>query len=208
MIGLCFEERVLEVFLNYHRMFRNYWSLFLIAGFIILVDQLSKLYVRANFIEGVTMWAPWDWMLPYARIVHITNTGVAFGMFQGLGYIFAFLAVIVSGAIIYYYRRVPVEDWTLRFAMCLQLGGAVGNLIDRLTNNGYVTDFISVGNFPVFNVADASISVGVAVLILGVWLQERRQKHEEASKKLESSLLERSAVESDCSSQDSKSSEA
>jgi signal peptidase II len=55
------------------------------------------------------------------------------------------------------------------------LGGAVGNLIDRLTV-GHVTDFISVGTFPVFNIADSSITIGVLVLILGVWLQERREK--------------------------------
>jgi signal peptidase II len=63
----------------------------------------------------------------------------------------------------------------MRLAMGLQMGGAIGNLIDRVVV-GHVTDFISVGTFAVFNVADASISVGVAVLILGVWLQERRQK--------------------------------
>jgi signal peptidase II len=57
----------------------------------------------------------------------------------------------------------------------MQLGGAVGNLIDRLTI-GFVTDFISVGTFPVFNVADSSISVGVAVLIIGMWIMERKQK--------------------------------
>jgi signal peptidase II len=62
-------------------------------------------------------------------------------------------------------------------ALCLQLGGALGNLVDRLTQ-GYVTDFISVGTFPVFNVADSSITVGVIVLILAVWLQEKRQKEE------------------------------
>ena len=57
----------------------------------------------------------------------------------------------------------------------MQLGGAVGNLIDRLTQ-GTVTDFISLGTFAVFNVADASISVGTTVLILAVWLSERKQK--------------------------------
>jgi signal peptidase II len=55
------------------------------------------------------------------------------------------------------------------------LGGAIGNLTDRLTV-GHVTDFISVGTFPVFNIADSSISVGVGVLILGVWMQEREQR--------------------------------
>ena len=157
---------------------KNYALLFLVAGLVILLDQVSKAYIRANFVEGIDMWAPWDWMLPYARILYVSNTGVAFGMFKGLGGIFSVLAMIVALAIIYYFPRVPAEDWTLRLAMSLQLGGAVGNLIDRLTQ-GHVTDFISVGNFPVFNIADSSISVGVAVLILGVWIQERRQKREQ-----------------------------
>jgi signal peptidase II len=59
--------------------------------------------------------------------------------------------------------------------MSMQMGGAIGNLIDRLTV-GRVTDFISIGNFPVFNVADSSISVGCVVLLLGVWWQERLAK--------------------------------
>jgi signal peptidase II len=57
----------------------------------------------------------------------------------------------------------------------MQMGGAIGNLVDRLTV-GRVTDFISIGNFPVFNVADSSISVGCVVLLLGVWWQERLAK--------------------------------
>jgi signal peptidase II len=61
--------------------------------------------------------------------------------------------------------------------MSMQLGGALGNLIDRLTI-GHVTDFISVGRFPVFNIADSSITVGVVVLLLGVWWQERAAKKE------------------------------
>ena len=61
--------------------------------------------------------------------------------------------------------------------MSMQMGGAIGNLVDRLTI-GHVTDFISVGKFPVFNIADASISVGCVVLLLGVWWQERVAKKE------------------------------
>jgi signal peptidase II len=163
---------------------RSYIFLFLVSGTVILLDQLSKAYIRANLRE-FEMWAPWDWMLPYARFTHIYNTGVAFGMFQGVGMIFAFLAVIVALAIIYYFPRVPAEDWTLRLAMGLQLGGAVGNLIDRIFLDWRVTDFISVGSFPIFNIADASITIGVGVLILGVWIQERRQKQENARLEME-----------------------
>ena len=158
------------------KLLKDYLVLFLIVAIVIVLDQVTKKLVRDALPLG-EMWAPWPWLLPYARIVHWYNTGVAFGMFQGLGGIFTVVAILVSGAIIYYFPRVPAEDWTLRLAMGLQMGGALGNMIDRLTR-GQVTDFISVGNFAVFNVADSSITVGVLVLLLGVYLQERRKKVE------------------------------
>lgn len=159
------------------KLFRTYGLLFLLAGLVIALDQITKIYIRANFIEGgYDMWAPWDWMLPYARILYVTNTGVAFGMFRGMWSVFTVLAILVIIGIIYYYPRVSREDLTLRLAMGFQLGGATGNLIDRITQNGQVTDFISVGDFPVFNIADSSITIGVAIMLLGVWLQERRDK--------------------------------
>jgi signal peptidase II len=168
---------------------RDYLPLILIAGLLILIDQLTKSYIRANFVPYVDMWAPWDWMLPYARIIHVHNTGVAFGMFQGMGYVFGVLAALVALGIVYYFPRVPREDKLLRLALILQFAGAVGNLIDRIVNGGYVTDFVSVGNFPVFNVADSCITVGVFVLILGVWLQERREKAEkEAAARIASAV--------------------
>jgi signal peptidase II len=123
---------------------------------------------------------PWDWMLPYVRIVHVQNTGVAFGMFQGFGDIFSIIAIIVALIIVFYFPRVPASDWSLRLAMSLQLSGALGNLIDRLTI-GHVTDFVSVGNFPVWNIADASITIGVIVLILGVWITEIEEKKKKVS---------------------------
>src|SRR5687767_7571814 len=98
-------------------------------------------------------------------------------MFKEGGMVFTVLAFVVIGAILYYYPQIERSDWPLRLAMSMQLGGAIGNLIDRLTI-GHVTDFISVGTFPVFNVADSSISVGCVVLLLGVWWQERNAKKE------------------------------
>ena len=114
------------------------------------------------------------------RIVHWQNTGAAFGIFQNMNTVFSILAVVVSCAILYYFPRIPRDDWTMRLALALQLGGALGNLMDRLTR-GYVTDFVSVGSFAVFNVADASISIGVAILIFGVWDKERKQKKAQAA---------------------------
>ncbi len=156
------------------RYFWDYVFLIGIAGFIVVVDQWTKYLVRTLIPLGES-WSPWSWLAPYARIVHWQNTGAAFGMLQGFGLVFTILAFIVSIAILYYFPRVPRNEWLIRLAMTMQLGGAVGNLIDRLTL-GTVTDFVSVGSFAVFNVADACISVGTALLILAVWMSERREK--------------------------------
>ena len=145
--------------------------LFGVAGVSVALDQWTKWWVREN-IEYAGQWLPEGllWLSPYARVVHWYNSGAAFGMFQNGNLVFTILAFIVIGAILYYYPSVDADDRTLKLAMGLQLGGAVGNLIDRLLA-GKVTDFISIWNFPVFNIADASISVGVAVLLIGVWLK-------------------------------------
>lgn len=153
---------------------RSYISLGLIAGTVILLDQLTKSWVRIHLALGQT-WMPWEPLAPYARIVHWQNSGAAFGMFQNAGGLFAILAVLVAAMIIYYFPRLGPQDWAVRLAMSLQLGGALGNLIDRL-QHGYVTDFISVSTFPIWNIADASITCGVIVLILDVvWFNRGRQ---------------------------------
>ncbi len=152
----------------------KYGLMFSIAGVIVILDQWTKWLVRSNIPTGIS-WLPesMEWLSPYARIVNWYNTGAAFGMFQGGSMVFTVLAFIVIGAIIYYFPQIEKHDWALRIAMSMQLAGASGNLIDRLTQGGKVTDFISVGRFPVWNVADASITVGTIVLMVGVYLQER-----------------------------------
>ena len=156
------------------RYLKDYAFLFSIAGVILLLDQFTKYLVRSNLAFS-EMWAPWDWLLPYARIVHWNNTGAAFGIFQQFGVIFTILPIIVTGAIIYFFPKVPRTDWLIRLALALQLGGALGNLADRLLR-GTVTDFLSVGNFAVFNVADSSIFIGVLLLIYAMWQKERQER--------------------------------
>jgi signal peptidase II len=159
---------------------KDYLILFGVAGVIVALDQWTKWWARESIEFGGQLVPQWmEFLSPYARFVHWYNTGAAFGMFQNGNMVFTILAFIVIGAIIFYYPVVEKEDWTLKLAMGMQLGGAAGNLIDRLTLQK-VTDFISVGTFPVFNIADASISVGVAVLLLGVWIKERQDKRKAA----------------------------
>jgi signal peptidase II len=167
---------------------KNYAGLFLVAGLIVALDQWTKSLVRTLPLGGTWLPAGLEWLFPYARIVHWYNTGAAFGSFQGLGLVFAALAFVVVGLIIYYYPQVDDADWWLKLAMGMQMGGALGNVVDRLTRGdlktfttGPVTDFISVGSFAVFNVADASISVGVVVLILGAWIKELGDRKKSAA---------------------------
>ena len=159
---------------------KDYLMLFEVAGIIIALDQWTKWLVREN-IEFGTQWLPdWlSWLSPYARFVNWHNSGAAFGMFQNGNLVFTILAFIVIGVIIYYYPQVESDDWTLKLALGLQVAGAAGNLIDRLMF-GKVTDFISAGTFPVFNIADSSISIGVVVLLLGVWYKEQQEKKKAA----------------------------
>lgn len=145
-----------------------YLTLLVVAGGVIALDQFTKAWVRETFAFGEGR-APWPDLLPFVRIVNWRNTGAAFGLFQEAGGIFTILAIVVAALIIFYFPRIQRGDWSLRLAMGLQLGGAVGNLIDRL-QHGYVTDFVSVSSFPVFNVADTSITFGVLILLFSIWL--------------------------------------
>lgn len=155
---------------------KSYWLLVLVAGIVVLLDQVTKAIVRVSLPFGAS-WTPFEGFLSFLRIVHWENTGAAFGMFQGGGLIFGILAVIVSVIIAIYFPKIPKEYIFMRIAIAMQLGGAIGNLIDRV-RFGPVTDFIAVGAFPVFNIADASITVGVAILLLFLWLLERQEKAE------------------------------
>ncbi len=156
---------------------RNYFFLFTTAGIILAFDQWSKALIRTNIPVGGT-WLPegWEHLAPYARVVHWHNTGAAFGMFKDGATLFTALAFLVVGAIIWFYREIDPTDRFLHLALAMQMGGALGNLVDRLLFDGVVTDWISVGTFAVFNMADASISVGTAVMLLGVWMMEKREK--------------------------------
>jgi signal peptidase II len=162
---------------------KEYWILLTVVPVILVIDQATKAIVRANIPFG-TVWMPWEWLRPVLKFVYWHNTGAAFGLFQNGGTIFGIMAVLVSIFIVVYYPQIPKEEKLMRVAMAMQMGGALGNLIDRIAF-GPVTDFISVSNFAVFNVADACITVGTALLILAIWRAERREKQEQASQAAE-----------------------
>jgi signal peptidase II len=145
-----------------------------IAGTIAVIDQFTKYLVRANLPLGQVL-LPELWLTQYVRIVHWYNTGAAGGVFQGMNTAFTLLVFFIICMVLYFYGRTSRDEQLFRLAMALMLGGALGNLIDRLIQ-GHVTDFISIGNFPVLNIADACISCGATLLIFALWSHERKSK--------------------------------
>jgi len=150
----------------------SFLILFGVALLVLTLDQLAKWWVVASLPEG-GWWSPVPGLWRVFRIVHTTNSGAAFGIFPNQGSFFILVAVIVVVAIVFYQQRLPVSGWLIRLTLGLQLGGAVGNLVDRL-RYGSVIDFIDIGFWPIFNLADLSIVVGVAVLAYHLWREDQR----------------------------------
>ncbi|MEX2247527.1 MAG: signal peptidase II [Dehalococcoidia bacterium] len=143
---------------------------FLIAGGIVALDQLTKWLVRSNLEYGEA----WPDSGGFVRIVHVVNSGAAFGMLQGQTTFLIATSLLGLLAILLYYVYPPMEHGLIRVALGMQLGGAAGNLIDRV-RMGEVTDFIDVGRFPTFNVADSSISISIAAVLIFFLLQEQEE---------------------------------
>ena len=138
---------------------RDLWFV-AVATVIVAADQVVKWVIRDNVIPGDSHSVVGDLL----RIVHFTNDGAAFGLFQGAGPLLAITSIIGLGAIVVFLLNPAFAQPLTRLALALMLGGAIGNLIDRV-RVGEVVDFIKVPNFPAFNVADSAISVGVTILI-------------------------------------------
>lgn len=155
---------------------KNFSTLFIVVTVLVALDQWTKWLVRENIPLNAS-WLPdsMQWLSPYARLTYIQNSGSSFGMFQDGRVFLSVLAVVIISIAIYYVLTADVDGWTMA-AAGLYIGGAIGNLIDRLII-GSVTDFVSVGTFYIFNVADASINVSVAMLVIILWIHERRKSN-------------------------------
>jgi lipoprotein signal peptidase len=123
--------------------------------------------IRNNLPVG-DVW-PGDWPV---KIVHFTNSGAAFGIFQSAGPLLVVTSVIGMAAILIYLFNPEFAHPVMRAGLALMLGGAIGNLIDRVYA-GEVVDFIKFPYFPAFNVADSCITIGVLLLIWGMLMQSQ-----------------------------------
>jgi signal peptidase II len=157
---------------------KKFWLNLLIPITLLIIvvgDILTKEWIRSFPADGATIVKVW-----FFRVIHISNTGSAFGAFQGYAIVLTIIAFIglflLSWLGIFVYRKYP-QFVTIpnRIALGLLLGGDLGNLIDRLRFTGHVTDFIDPGFFPVFNVADSAITIGVILFIYAVLRETIRE---------------------------------
>ena len=175
------------------------WLVLLVAAIVIMLDQWTKGLIRANLAKFEVM-RFWDVLGDYFVFEHVDNYGAAFGMFQNQGNFFIVVAAIVAIGILVYARYLPTDAWIVRVLLGLQLGGAVGNVIDRI-NQGYVTDFVKMGipgvyYWPNYNIADAAIVTGV--IGLGIYIVVDDMRNTRRAKELAvsaSTVQESSPVE-------------
>ncbi|MCX5666245.1 MAG: signal peptidase II [Candidatus Omnitrophica bacterium] len=139
-----------------------------VSSLVVIIDRLTKYILFRNLSEGESVR-----LIP--GLFHITlvlNTGVAFGLFKGKSLFFTVTSALVMVLIGIYIWRVGCKDLLTLTALGLILGGAAGNLIDRVLF-GYVIDFLDFRIWPVFNIADASITIGAFILAIRLIFDKR-----------------------------------
>ena len=154
---------------------RSLGLLFGVAGLVFALDQWTKRWATETLADR----DPLPVLGDFVRLTYTRNSGVAFGLGAGTNFPFYLFSLLAAAAILMLFLRGRVQGRVRETALALIFGGALGNLVDRITT-GLVVDFIEVGvrqwRFPVFNVADSAVTIGVALFALG-WT---RRPHEGA----------------------------
>lgn len=153
------------------------YFLIMLAAF--LADRLTKLWV-ADYLAQHGSVTVTNWLTFYLTY----NRGVAFGMFQGIGQTVGWITVVVLIFMVRYMLHLPREMWLMRLGLALVVGGAAGNLIDRILV-GEVLDFIAVSFIPwVINVADIAVNSGMAIALVGSFIQHPRKEDKLAGEEI------------------------
>lgn len=145
-----------------------------VGAIVLAADQAFKFLVRDLMQPDQTI----PLIDGFLRLTYVRNTGAAFGMFSHGRPVFVVATLLAIVLILVYHAKTKEKSIWLNIALGLELGGAAGNLVDRLFL-GWVTDFIHVSRFAVFNAADAAISVGVALLLVTLVVDMIREQKEE-----------------------------
>ncbi|MDC6268597.1 signal peptidase II [Lysinibacillus fusiformis] len=148
-----------------------------LAAFVVLLDQWTKWLIVKNmeYGERIAVLDPWFGILSHR------NRGAAWGMLEGQMWLFSIVTVAVICAIVYFYHKEAKGKPIFQVGLMLLLGGAIGNFIDRIFR-GEVVDFVDVlipiikYDFPIFNVADAALTIAVVILMIGLIMEDKKEK--------------------------------
>lgn len=153
---------------------RKYFAVIIIAGFSILLDQIAKMIIRTSMTPGESIPKEDN----FFNILYLQNDGIAFSLFQGNRWVLVgiqltlIIAIIV--VMIFVIKKIDSKAIIVSFAM--MLGGGIGNLIDRVFL-GKVVDFISIGNFAVFNIADMSLTIGCGIMLIFLFTSDKNKEN-------------------------------
>lgn len=149
-----------------------YMKYSLLAAGIILVDQLTKLWIRLHMNVGESF----NVLGEFFRITYVRNHGAAFSMLSGERLLLVMIPIVVVVGALWYFLRHKDKHWLFYTAWAMIIAGGIGNLIDRIAF-GWVTDMLDFSIFPpVFNVADIGVTVGCGLFVLYTLMEERLQK--------------------------------
>ena len=136
---------------------------FVLGIIIFVIDQLAKGYITASMRLGQSIPVVND----YFYITYVVNPGAAFGIFENQRLFFIIVALLFVAAIVFFRKKILKENTLFQWGVGLLMGGAIGNLYDRL-QNGLVIDFFDFRFWPVFNIADVAICIGAAFIMFDV----------------------------------------
>ena len=142
----------------------KYLIVFSTALIIVLLDQITKFFIKTNFQLNESF----SLIKSIFHLTYIQNTGAGFGILKSQTLILIFISLIVIGVILYYISSIKEKEKLLQILVGFVLGGTIGNLIDRLTY-GFVIDFLDFQIWPIFNFADSFVTIGVIGLIICLW---------------------------------------
>ncbi|MFF2794537.1 signal peptidase II [Lysinibacillus xylanilyticus] len=148
-----------------------------LAAFVVILDQWTKWLIVKNMelYERISVWDPWFGILSHR------NRGAAWGMLEGQMWLFSIVTIGVICAILYFYHKEAKGKPLFQVGLMLLLGGAIGNFIDRIFR-GEVVDFVDVlipvinYDFPIFNIADAALTMAVVILMIGLIVEDKKGK--------------------------------
>ncbi len=153
------------------------WKYYVVTFVLVVLDQWTKWLVVRDMELGERI----PLIDPYLGLLSHRNRGAAWGMLEGQMWLFYIITTIVIVGIVYYFHRHAQNQPLFQLGLMVLLGGAIGNFIDRLFR-GEVVDFVDVlipvinYEFPIFNLADAALTVGVVIIFIFILLDERKQK--------------------------------